>query len=276
MTTSAVFKVRFGIVLLVLSGPTAFAQFSADSPVGISAGLAKLFGGVNGFVARADVQVLDTNRQETLRTPMGFAFLDGKMRMEIDLSQIRGRSVSPGVIAVLKQAGLDRVVSIVRLDKKMIHVVFSGVRSYANMELSGADADAAQKNLRIQKTLLARETVDGHACARNRVVVKDSKGVALLEATTWNAADLKDFPVQIALQTKDNATIVHFNQIRLARPDAAQFEPPAGYARFNNTDSLLMSAAQKALAAQKPAAASGQNPPPKARGAATPGSAMRK
>ena len=276
MTTSAVSRIRAGTIFLLLSGATAFGQFSADSPVGISAGLAKLFGNINAFVARADVQVLDTNRQETLRTPMGFAFLDGRMRMEIDLSQMRGRSVPPAAIAALKQAGLDRVISIVRLDKKMIHVVFSGVRSYANMDLSGADAEAAQKNLQIQKTLLGRETVDSHPCARNRVLVKNSKGTALLDATTWNATDLKDFPVQIALQSLDSTTIVRFNQIRFARPEAAQFEPPAGYARFNNTDSLLMSAAQKALAAQKPEAAPGSNAPQRSRSAAKPGTATRK
>jgi hypothetical protein len=253
-------KFFVGLVLLLSAAASSRAQFSADSPFGVSAGLAKLFGSVAGFSAKAQVQVLDTNRQETLRTPMGFAFVEGRMRLELDMSLMQGRAVPPAQIAALKQARLERLVSIFRLDKKIVYIIFPGARSFVNLEMSKADAETAARDLQIKKTLLGNETMDGHPCTKNKVLVNNAAGATLLEATTWNATDLKDFPVQIAVQSKDNTTIIHFNQIQLVKPAPAQFEPPAGFARFAGTEALLISAAEKAMTAQKTSAA--QKPKP--------------
>src|SRR5215471_15289812 len=183
MTKSVAAKFFFGIVFLFLAGPTTFAQFSSDSPGVLSATLARLFGNTTAFTARADVQMLDTNRQESLRMPMGFAFLDGRMRLEIDATQMKGRAVTPLEIAAYKKTGLDRMASVIRLDRKLIYLIFPGVKSYVQMELTANDAAASEKNLLIRKPPLGSETLDGHPCARNKVVVTSSKGALLQEAT---------------------------------------------------------------------------------------------
>jgi hypothetical protein len=251
MIKSFAVKLFSGIVFLLWAGSTTFAQFSSDSPGVVSASLARLFGSTTAFTARADVQMLDTNRQESLRMPMGFAFLDRKMRLEIDVTQMKGRVVTPLAIAAYKKTGLDRMASVIRLDRKLIYLVFTNVHSYVQMELTTNDAAAAETNLQIRKTPLGNETIDGHPCAKNKVVVATGKGALLLEATTWNASDLKEFPVQIAMQSKDNTTVLHFTGIQFVRPAAAQFEPPAGYAKYLSPDVLLIGAAQR------------QVPPPK-------------
>ena len=43
----------------------------------------------------------------------------------------------------------------------------------------------------------------------------------LLQATTWNATDLKDFPIQIEIKENGNTTIMHFMNVNLAKPDPA-------------------------------------------------------
>jgi hypothetical protein len=245
MIKSGVAKFFSGIVFLFWAGSMTFAQFSSDSPGVVSAALARLFGSTTAFIARADVQMLDTNRQESLRMPMGFAFLDRKMRLEIDVTQMKGRAVTPLAIAAYKKTGLDRMVSVIRLDRKLIYLVFTNVHSYVQMELTANDAAAAETNLQIRKTPLGNETIDGHPCAKNKVVVATGKGALLLEATTWNASDLKEFPVQIAMQSKDNTTVLHFTGIQFVRPAAAQFEPPAGYAKYLSPDVLLIGAVQR-------------------------------
>ena len=50
-----------------------------------------------------------------------------------------------------------------------------------------------------------------------------------LEAVTWNAADLKDFPLQIEMKEKDNTVRMRFTQVRFVKPDAKQFDLPATY-----------------------------------------------
>ncbi|MBC8097636.1 MAG: hypothetical protein H7Y43_17685, partial [Akkermansiaceae bacterium] len=221
MKRFAALSATFSVFLFLLAAPSARAQF-LDSSVGVSAGLVKLFGTVTGFSARTDVQVLDTNRQETLRTPMNFALLDGKVRMDFEMTQMRGKAVQPAVVNGMKQLNLDRVASIIRLDKRNTHILFAGVRGYVDMEISPAEAEAAEKNVQVQRTALGKETVDKHPCTKNKVIVRNAKGVTLLEAITWNAADLKDFPVQIAVQAREGTTILRFTEINQTRPAAAQ------------------------------------------------------
>ena len=71
-----------------------FAQVpSAGSPTGINAAFVKLFGTVGAFTAKVETQVLDQSQKETVRMPMDFAALDGKVRLEINLAQMQSKDL---------------------------------------------------------------------------------------------------------------------------------------------------------------------------------------
>ena len=118
---------------------------------------------------------------------MIFAALDGKLRVEIDMAQIHGKDLSPAAVASLKQLGMDRVVSLLRPDKKTLLILYPNAQSYVNLPFT-KDEIASDKNLKIEKTALARETVEGHPCVKNQVVVKSGTNI-VLAATVWNASD---------------------------------------------------------------------------------------
>ena len=63
---------------------------------------------------------------------------------------------------------------------------------------------------------------------KNKVVVKSGKG-PVLEAVTWNATDLKDFPIQIEMKEKDSTVRMHFTNVRFVKPDAEAVRVPAAY-----------------------------------------------
>jgi hypothetical protein len=193
--------------------------------------------------------VLTSNRVEWLRMPSSFTALDGKMRVDVDLLQLKSQAVSPTTISTLKQVGMDKVSSVIRPDKKATYIIYPGARSYANMALSKEDVELA--NQKVQKTALGRETIDGHPCVKNRAVVKNSTGAVLIDAITWNATDLKDFPVQIETNENGNISVMHFQQISFAKPDAKLFEPPAGFKQFDNPQDLMMAALKNISGGQK-------------------------
>ena len=238
------YPITFLTGLLLLAHSTATAQLpGGDGSPGVSTAMLKLFGANTAFTARADVQVVDGGKAEQLRTPMTFAALDGRLRVEIDMAQIRGKELSPAAVASLKPLGLDRVVSLLRPDRKALFIVYPNAQSYVNLPMNQAEI-AADKNLRLEKTALARETVDGHPCVKNQVVIKSGTNL-VLTATTWNASDLKDFPVQIATREKDMTSIMRFDQIQFVRPDAKQFDPPAGFKVFTDAQSLVLARSAK-------------------------------
>ena len=83
--------------------------------------------------------------------PMEFAVLDGKVRLDIDLSQVQSKDFTPSTLATLKQAGMDRMVSVFRPDKKVTYLIYPGVQSYQELALSKGETEAAEKGLKLEK-----------------------------------------------------------------------------------------------------------------------------
>jgi len=217
------------LAALLIAGATAHAQLPAGgAPGGMNAAFIKLFGSVTTFTANVEVQVVDSSQNQTRRMPLNFAALDGKIRVELDVAQIKSQDLSAAQVEQLKEAGMNKIVSIIRPDKKASYVIYPGLQNYAIMPMPKEEAAGLDKNLKLEKTALGRETIDGHACVKNRVLVKDGENV-ILEATTWNATELKDFPVQIETKEQGDTSTMRFTHVQFARPDAKQFEPPAGY-----------------------------------------------
>ena len=131
----------------------------------------------------------------------------------------------------MKQAGWDRLVSVFRPDKKATYIIYPGVQSYQEVALVKGETEAAEKGLKLEKTALGKETIDGHPCVKNKAIITNGKA-PVLEAVTWNATDLKDFPVRIEMKEKGNTARMCFSQVRFVKPDAKQFDVPAGYGRM--------------------------------------------
>lgn len=231
----------FGVILL--PGRAAFAQMRGSSPRGVDTTLTKLIGKVTAFSAKAEARVVDKNQNELVTTPMTFTKLDDKLRVEVDLAQIRGKSVTPADAVSMKKMGMDRVVSITRFDKKQMYIIYPGMQSYVTMALSKEETEAATKP-QFEATVLGKETIDGHPCLKNKVVVTDPSGQKQA-VLIWNATDLKEFPIQI--QTTENGTtvVMRYSEIQFAKPDAKQFDPPAGYARFADVQQMMQARAMK-------------------------------
>jgi len=222
-------RIPVALFLVLLSGSAAVAQApSTGTPTAINTAFVKLFGAVGSFTAKVDTQVLDPYQKEVVRLLMDFATFEGKVRIEINLAQMQSKDLPPSKIAELKESGMDRIISLFRPDKKVTYVIYPGIQSYQTLPLAKEDTDAFEKGLKLEKTALGKETLDGHDCVKYKVVVKDTNG-PVLQAVTWNAADLKDFPLQIEMKEKINTVRMHFTQLRFTKPDPQQFDVPAAY-----------------------------------------------
>jgi hypothetical protein len=241
-----------GCVAALLFGANARAQMpGADSASGINAALPKLFGKVSAFTAQVEVQVLDKSQAEIMNTPMEFSMLDKKIRVAVDMAQMRNKNMPPGTATTLRQMGMAQVTSVIRPDKKLIYIIYPDEKCFLTMPLPAENSGAEDKEPKIRKTALGKETIDDHPCEKNKVVLTDEKGQSL-EATTWNATDLKDFPIQIQSTEKEHTSVMHFRQIKLEKPDAALFEPPADYQQYKDQQELLMAIMKKGASTEAP------------------------
>jgi hypothetical protein len=200
--------------------------------------MGKLLGEATSFSANLDMTAKDPSGGE-LTIPGKIAFHDGKSRFEMDLSLAKGGSLPPAMAAQMKAMGMDKMEVIARPDKKLSYTVYVGLKAYVETAIPDNETPAATSKYKVESTELGKETLDGHPCVKNKVVVTDDQGEKHT-STVWNASDLKKFPLKIEAVENGQPVTMIFKDVKLAKPDEALFAAPTGYTRYDNPMSLMM------------------------------------
>jgi hypothetical protein len=179
------------------------------------------------------------------------AFMDGKSRFEMDLSELKGAKVSAQNMARMKQMGMDKMVSVSRGDLGVSYLIYPGLQAYVESPAQDANAGKPASDFKIETTELGKESVDGHDCVKNKVVVTDGAGKTY-ESTVWNASDLKNFPVKIVTGESGQEATLHFKEVQLGAPDAAQFDAPSGFTKYDNMMSMMQQEMMKRAGRGRP------------------------
>ncbi len=245
------------LATVFLSGLTlmAQAQMPSATPPGWTSALPKLFGETKAFSAQADMRALDKSGKETVSMTMGFAMLDRQIRMAIDVGQIKSTQMPPGAAAAMKQIGMDRTIAVMTPQKKSMLVMYPLLQACLEMPLPD-QMTIPEKDIKLDKTKLGTETIDGHPCVKYKLVITDSSGQKN-EGIVWNATDLKEFPVQVQMQDRESggSMTTRFRDIKLVRPEAKEFEAPSGFKKYSDPMQLMQAATLRATGASKPASA---------------------
>ncbi|HEX4644372.1 MAG TPA: DUF4412 domain-containing protein [Verrucomicrobiae bacterium] len=236
------------LAMAIFLAVSAISQAQSGLPMSPGSGgamnsaLLKLFGNNTAFTAQTELRVVDNKaKKETALMPMKFTMLDGKVRADLDTTQIKSKEVAPEVIAEMKKMGMDSIISIQRLDKKTTLLIYPSLRACVETPMSKDEIAEATRAYKVEKTKLGRETVEGHACDKNKVVLTGDQGQKV-EATVWNASDLKDFPVKIQMTDPDNTIVFTFKDVKPGRPDPGLFEAPEKFTKYDNVQRLMMAA----------------------------------
>ncbi len=232
------------IATLLHSGPAAQAQGGPGGPnSGMNPTMLKMFGDVKSFSAKAEMRVLQAGQKEMMSGTVNFAMLENKTRMEMDLTQMKSAQIPPEVVAQLKQMGMDINIVLNMPEKKVTLLVYPSLKAF----LEVAQPPLTDANLKMEKKELGKETIDGHPCVKNRVTVTDEAGKKS-EATSWNATDMKDFPIQVELQEQQGTTVVmRYKDIKFSKPDAKLFEAPVGFKKYTNQQEMMQTEMLKRL-----------------------------
>jgi hypothetical protein len=199
----------------------------ASQPFGNAA---KVFADFSAFSAAFEEQSKATSSIPTIAMSGTVARLDGRWRLDIRLGQAMTNVVP---FAASGQDAIDSLTNlsatlIWRPDKKVVWRSYSypgaSMKGYFEQPLRDFDADPPIQNATVLE--LSKQTIDGHPSAVNKLTVTDSRGKAW-EYTVWNATDLNGFPIRLQWAEHNTTNVLLFNNVKLDRPDAALFEPPA-------------------------------------------------
>ena len=191
------------------------------------------------------MQITDSSGN-TITMPGKIYFDTGKSRFEINMADMKGGNMPPNAAAQMKSMGMDQAVTIARPDQKVAYLIYPGLQSYAEIQLSNADSAPTNSDYKVKITEIGKETMDGHPCVKNKYVVTDNQGVKH-ESTVWNATDLKKFPVKIQTTEQGEDVTMLFKNVSLTKPAASLFDPPAGFKKYDDVQQLMQQEMMKRM-----------------------------
>jgi hypothetical protein len=238
-------KSLFILAAILISGIPAFAQMGGGGGAGgpggpggnFDNGMEKLFGANPVFTATMVTKMDGPNGPMTVKSKMSYDHENS--RTEMNMADAQGGNLPADATAQMQALGMDKVVSISLSDKKTVYMVYPNNHSYVAMDITGG-AGPITNAYQVQTTKIGADTVDGHACIKNKTDVWSSDQTN--EFTVWNATDLNNFPIQIALSQQEMSITIDFQNLSFDKVDASQFQPPAGYTKYGTIQDLMQSA----------------------------------
>jgi hypothetical protein len=236
---------------LLLAAPVTRAQnatgipaISSQAPF-LAAALSEFFSDTRAFTAGVELTVSAPGGGDSMKLPFGVAMAGGKMRWELNLANVKSAELPPEALTGIKEMGLDRMFFIFNPGKPLT-LAFPGMKSYVEMpvpEVAGVQQQAAEKVGRLEKKELGRETIAGQPTVKYAVKVPGDDGTA----TVWQATNLQNLPVKIAITKEKQTYQLQLSNIKLGQPDAAYFAVPAGFAKQTDLSAVIQAAAMKSL-----------------------------
>lgn len=214
----------------------------------LTGAMLKLFGNNQIFSANLEFQISDSSSPDAMSLPGKIKFDNGKTRFDMNMSDMKGGNLPPGAAAQFKAMGMDQVCAISRPDAKSAYLIYPGMQAYV-VNPAPENASTNLDDYKMDVTELGKETIDGHACTKNKVTVTEKDG-SQHRSTVWNASDLNKFPVKIETSEEDRKMVLLFTQISFAKPDAGQFDAPAGFTKYDSMNSMIQAVLMKRMGSQ--------------------------
>lgn len=233
---------KFLSILLaaVVCGAPALAQMGGPGPGAgggsFDNGMEKLFGPNQAFSATMVTSINGPSGPMVVKSKMVFDHENSWT--EMNMADVQGPNLPPQAVEQMKSIGMDDVVTIQSADKRNIYVIYPRINSYVAMTLPSPGT--TNNTFRSQTTKLGQETVDGHPCVKNDVVVTNT--VQSTDFTVWNATDLNNFPVKITTSEEGMPVTITFQNISFDKPTADLFLPPAHFTKYGSLRDLQESA----------------------------------
>jgi hypothetical protein len=183
-----------------------------------SGGLKKILGDNKTFSAKIEIEATGPTGAP-VKMPGKIAYNDGKSRMEMDMTKA---GLPAEMLAQVKAMGMDSTVIVSRPDKKVAYMIYPGLKAYAEMPLPETETAEQLSKYKVDTKELAKETVEGQACAKNKVTVTDDKDKKIVTTEGGQASTMT------------------FKEVKLTKPDDAQFDAPKDFKKYDSFMALMM------------------------------------
>ncbi len=226
-------KILLPLFSILICAPPAFAQVGGG---GQNSGMDELFRANPIF--SATMQTVINGPQGVMNVTSKMTYDHGNSRSEMNMANVSGPNLPPNAAAQMKALGMDVVVTISTTAKTNIVTVYPNLKAYISTTLPPSAVSTAKPD--VQVTKLGNDTVAGHPCVKNKIIVTEDGQPH--EFTAWNATDLNNFPVQIAIAEQGMSATMTYQNVSFGSVSASEFHAPAGYKSYNSIPELMQAA----------------------------------
>ncbi|MBL9128310.1 MAG: hypothetical protein JNL97_11710 [Verrucomicrobiales bacterium] len=212
--------------------------------LGYNAAMAKLFADIPFFSADVETTLTNLTEKTRLSVPMRMHKRQDQLRIELDFAKLKGTGLALQGLTAMQNIGMARMVSLVDPKGKSMTVLFPDLKAYT--KVSVAEADLPADGFKVTKKPSGKDTVDGQPCVRQLVTLTSKDGTKV-EATTWEAAALGNFPVRMLFRQKEGSMAMAFKGVVLRAPADDQFAVPSDHKPFDSMSSLMQEAMTRAI-----------------------------
>ncbi len=243
---------------LLAQPPMMSGGMSGGMPPGMNPFMASLLGKHSSGSFEAESTFKDPSLPKPMVMSMKMSASEGKLRMEFDLTDVKGGKMPPNTAARMKAMGMDKMVFLIRPDKKVNTLIYPGLQSYTEVPMNDSQVESAAKTAsaaegkaneqqgwdKANRKSLGRETIDGRSCEKYVVSSADGQGKNH-EIFVWLAPDLHDFPVQMEFNEGDHSFFMKFKNINTDKPDAKLFEAPSDFTKYDSMQQMMQTEMMK-------------------------------
>jgi hypothetical protein len=241
---------------VLLCGVPAFAQMAGAPGGGPNNGMDVLFSANPVFSATMQTALTGPNGPMTITSKMYYDHANS--RNEMNMANVTGANLPANALAQAKALGLDNIVTIAPATHTNVYTMYPNLHSYFSVAVT--ESDASTNDGVAQVTALGNETVAGHPCVKNKVVVNAAGQPHTF--TVWNATDLNKFPVQISISEEGTTATITYQNISFSSVPASFFRPPTSYKGYDDIQSLMQAAIVSRMGSVPPPASAMPPPPP--------------
>jgi hypothetical protein len=238
---------------VILCSVPAFAQMGGGPPGG-GPGMDALFSANPVYSATMQTTMNGPNGPMTVTSKTYYSH--GNSRNEMNMTNVTGSGFPPNALTQAKALGLDNIVTIAPATRTNVYTLYPNLHSYFTVPVDASDAST--NNGIASTTPLGNETVAGHSCVKNKVVV--NAGGQPHTFTVWNATDLNNFPVQISITEDNMSATITYQNISFNSVPQSFFQPPSSYKSYDSIQSLMQAAIMSRMGSVPPPAP--VTPPP--------------
>ena len=216
--------------------------------LGYNAAMAKLFADVPYFSADVETTLTNLTDKTRLSIPMRMHKRQDQLRIEVDFVKLKGTGLAMQGLAAMQNIGMARMTSLIDPKQKGMTVLFPDLKAYSKVSMS--EADLPEDGFKVSKKAAGKETVNGQACMRQKVTLTSTDGQKV-EATTWEATALGNFPIRMLFQQKEGSMNMAFRDVVLQAPADDLFKVPTDHKSFDSMSSLMQEAMTRAITAPR-------------------------